>query len=120
MHSAGRSSKAVKDTARELPYTLPSLHLLQLYPLRHIQHQTNLRKLIYGRNVLESIYIHGGIALQGQVRVQGSKNAVLPVMAATLLTEGISTIGNCPKLKDVYHMQTLLESLGCTTAISAS
>lgn len=64
---------------------------------------------------MESIYIHGGIALQGQVRVQGSKNAVLPVMAATLLTEGISTIGNCPKLKDVYHMQTLLESLGCTT-----
>jgi len=65
---------------------------------------------------LESIYIHGGIALQGQVRVQGSKNAVLPVMAATLLTEGTSTIGNCPRLKDVYHMQTLLESLGCVTA----
>ena len=65
---------------------------------------------------MESIYIHGGIALQGQVRVQGSKNAVLPVMAATLLTEGTSTIGNCPRLKDVYHMQTLLESLGCVTA----
>ncbi|MDE5679075.1 MAG: UDP-N-acetylglucosamine 1-carboxyvinyltransferase, partial [Lachnospiraceae bacterium] len=65
---------------------------------------------------MESIYIHGGITLQGQVRVQGSKNAVLPVMAATLLTEGTSIIRNCPRLKDVYHMQTLLESLGCVTA----
>ena len=64
---------------------------------------------------MDSIYIHGGITLQGQVRVQGSKNAVLPVMAATLLTEGTSIIRNCPRLKDVYHMQTLLESLGCVT-----
>ncbi|MGN1148479.1 MAG: UDP-N-acetylglucosamine 1-carboxyvinyltransferase [Lachnospiraceae bacterium] len=62
---------------------------------------------------MESIYIHGGIALQGQVRIQGSKNAVLPVLAATLLTEGTSVIENCPRLLDVYHMQTLLESLGC-------
>lgn len=62
---------------------------------------------------MEAIYIHGGIALQGQVRIQGSKNAVLPVMAATLLTEGSSIIGNCPRLKDVTHMQTLLKSLNC-------
>ncbi len=65
---------------------------------------------------MESIYIHGGIALQGQVRIQGSKNAVLPVLAATLLTEGTSIIGNCPRLTDVFYMQTLLESLGCQTA----
>lgn len=62
---------------------------------------------------MESIFVHGGIALQGQVRIQGSKNAVLPVLAATLLTEGISVIDNCPRLMDVYHMQTLLKSLGC-------
>mgnify|MGYP002644241671 CR=1 FL=1 len=62
---------------------------------------------------MESIYIHGGIALQGQVRIQGSKNAVLPVLAATLLTEGMNVIGNCPRLTDVYHMQILLQSLGC-------
>lgn len=62
---------------------------------------------------MEAIYIHGGIALQGQVRIQGSKNAVLPVMAAALLTEGTSEISNCPRLTDVYHMQTLLESMGC-------
>ena len=62
---------------------------------------------------MESIYVHGGIALQGQVRIQGSKNAVLPVLAATILTEGTNRIKNCPGLIDVYHMQTLLKSLGC-------
>lgn len=62
---------------------------------------------------MESIYIHGGIALQGQVRIQGSKNAVLPVLAATVLIEGTSIIENCPRLLDVYHMQALLKSLGC-------
>lgn len=62
---------------------------------------------------MESIYIHGGISLQGQVGIQGSKNAVLPILAATLLTEGISVLENCPRLTDVEHMQTLLRELGC-------
>ncbi len=62
---------------------------------------------------MEAIYIHGGITLQGQVKIQGSKNAVLPVMAATLLTGDTCEINNCPRLTDVYHMQKLLESLGC-------
>lgn len=65
---------------------------------------------------MEAIYIHGGITLQGQVRIHGSKNAVLPVMAATLLADGVSVIGNCPRLSDVYYMQTLLDSLGCQVA----
>lgn len=64
---------------------------------------------------MESVYIHGGIALQGQVRIQGSKNAVLPILAASVLTEGTSIVENCPRLSDVYHMQTLLKSLGCMT-----
>lgn len=63
---------------------------------------------------MDSVYIRGGIALQGQVGIQGSKNAVLPVLAATLLAEGTSVIENCPRLADVYHMQTLLQSLGCS------
>lgn len=63
---------------------------------------------------MDSVYIRGGIALQGQVSIQGSKNAVLPVLAATLLAEGTSVIENCPRLADVYHMQTLLQSLGCS------
>lgn len=62
---------------------------------------------------MESVYINGGISLQGQVRIQGSKNAVLPILAATLLTDDSCVIENCPRLTDVEHMQTLLQSLGC-------
>lgn len=62
---------------------------------------------------MDSICIRGGVALQGVVRIQGSKNAALPVLAATLLTEGTSHIVNCPRIVDVYNMISLLESLGC-------
>lgn len=62
---------------------------------------------------MDSIRIQGGIALQGKVRVQGSKNASLPVLAATLLVEETSYIKNCPRIADVYSMVTLLKNLGC-------
>ncbi len=62
---------------------------------------------------MDSIHIQGGIALQGQVRIQGSKNAALPVLAATLLTMERSYIRNCPRIADVHAMVSLLRSLGC-------
>jgi len=62
---------------------------------------------------MDSIHIQGGIALQGQVRIQGSKNAALPVLAATLLTVEQSYIRNCPKIADVHAMVSLLRNLGC-------
>lgn len=62
---------------------------------------------------MDTIHIRGGNPLFGETRIQGSKNAVLPIMAASLLIEGTSQIENCPKIADVYHMQKLLESLGC-------
>jgi len=62
---------------------------------------------------MDSIRIQGGIALQGKVRVQGSKNASLPVLAATLLAGESSFIRNCPRIADVYAMVSLLQSLGC-------
>lgn len=62
---------------------------------------------------MDSIRIQGGIALQGKVRVQGSKNAALPVLAATLLVGESSFIRNCPRITDVYAMVSLLKSLGC-------
>lgn len=61
-----------------------------------------------------TIHIHGGIPLQGQVRIQGSKNAALPILAGTVLTEGSCLLKNCPKIADVFQMQTLLVSLGCS------
>lgn len=65
---------------------------------------------------MDSIQIDGGIPLQGQVKIQGSKNAALPILAATILVRGKSRIENCPKISDVFQMQALLQSLGCKTA----
>lgn len=62
---------------------------------------------------MDAIRIYGGKCLEGQTRIQGSKNASLPILAATLLINGTCEIENCPDISDVYHMQRLLESLGC-------
>lgn len=61
---------------------------------------------------MDSIHIDGGVSLKGQVKIQGSKNAVLPILSATLLVDGISLIHNCPKISDVYKMITLMKCLG--------
>ena len=47
--------------------------------------------------------MQGGIPLQGKVRIQGSKNAALPILAATLLTNEVSYIQNCPRIADVHR-----------------
>lgn len=62
---------------------------------------------------MTTFHIHGGIPLQGKVRIQGSKNAALPILAATLLAGETSDIRNCPQIADVQHMVSLLQSLGC-------
>lgn len=62
---------------------------------------------------MDSIHIHGGVCLQGNVRIQGSKNAALPILAATILTKETNVIHNCPRIADVYQMLSLLQSLGC-------
>ncbi|MCI9664600.1 MAG: UDP-N-acetylglucosamine 1-carboxyvinyltransferase [Lachnospiraceae bacterium] len=62
---------------------------------------------------MDAIHIRGGNSLFGETKIQGSKNAVLPVMAAALLVDDISIIGNCPRISDVCHMQNLLTGLGC-------
>ena len=63
---------------------------------------------------MDAIRIYGGNCLDGQTTIQGSKNASLPILAATLLINGICEIENCPDISDVYHMQRLLQSLGCS------
>lgn len=62
---------------------------------------------------MDAIHIRGGNALFGETKIQGSKNAVLPIMAAALLIEDICIIENCPRISDVEHMQKLLEQAGC-------
>ncbi len=60
-----------------------------------------------------TIEILGRVPLQGNVVIQGSKNAALPILAATILTEDTSYIKNCPRIADVCGMIRLLEEIGC-------
>ncbi len=62
---------------------------------------------------MEYIKITGGKALQGELNVQGSKNAALPILAATLLNSGESIIHNCPKIDDVFSALEILKLFGC-------
>lgn len=62
---------------------------------------------------MDAIQIYGGNPLKGGVRIQGSKNAVLPILAAAILINGTCEIENCPIISDVHHMLRLLESLCC-------
>jgi len=57
--------------------------------------------------------ITGGSKLSGIIEIPGAKNAVLPVLAATLLNKGISILENCPELDDVFTMLEILSALGC-------
>lgn len=66
------------------------------------------------RHQNELIRIEGRTPLHGSVRVQGSKNATLPILAACLLIPGTCTIRNCPIITDVCYMLRLLECAGCT------
>ena len=61
---------------------------------------------------MDKIAVEGGTQLKGTVRISGAKNAVLPVLAATLLTQGRNIIQGVPKVRDVATMIKLLEDLG--------
>ena len=61
---------------------------------------------------MDSLLIKGGVPLHGEVRISGAKNAVLPIMAATLLTAEPCTIRRVPQLSDVQFMGQILKSLG--------
>jgi UDP-N-acetylglucosamine 1-carboxyvinyltransferase len=63
---------------------------------------------------MDSLLIKGGVPLHGEVTISGSKNAVLPIMAATLLTREPCVIRRVPDLSDVKFMGQILTSLGAT------
>jgi UDP-N-acetylglucosamine 1-carboxyvinyltransferase len=60
-----------------------------------------------------SYIIEGGKRLDGNIAVSGSKNAVLPVLCATLLVDGTCVIKNCPRITDVLDTCRMLEDFGC-------
>lgn len=61
---------------------------------------------------MDKLVIEGGHPLTGEVFISGSKNAALPVIAATLLTDGVNTLSNVPQLVDIKTMMKLLTYFG--------
>lgn len=66
---------------------------------------------------MDKLLIEGGNPLQGEVRISGAKNAVLPILAATLLGSTPSCIGNVPHLRDVTTLMRLLGQLGASLTV---
>src|SRR3982075_411065 len=61
---------------------------------------------------MDKIIVHGGRALAGTVKISGSKNSALPILAATLLTKEPCVIHRVPDLSDVHYMLQILNHLG--------
>jgi len=65
---------------------------------------------------MDAFRIEGGARLSGEVEISGSKNAVLPILCATLLAPGTYHLQNVPQLRDVVTLSTLLRTLGVRVA----
>ena len=68
----------------------------------------------------DQFIVSGGARLEGTVKVDGAKNSVLKLMAASLLAEGTTTLTNCPEILDVPLMKKVLEGLGCEVVIEGA
>ena len=66
---------------------------------------------------MEKLLINGGNPLEGEVRISGAKNSVLPILAASLLCEDNLVIGNVPHLQDVTTTISLLTEMGANLSI---
>jgi UDP-N-acetylglucosamine 1-carboxyvinyltransferase len=66
---------------------------------------------------VDKLQIRGGVALDGEVRISGAKNATLPILAGALLADGPVTIGNVPHLQDVTTMIELLGRMGASVTV---
>jgi UDP-N-acetylglucosamine 1-carboxyvinyltransferase len=66
---------------------------------------------------MDKLIITGGVALKGEIRISGAKNAALPILAATLLADGPMTIGNIPHLHDVTTTMELLGRMGVNLVV---
>ena len=61
---------------------------------------------------MDKILVHGGQTLSGSVKISGSKNSALPILAATLLTKEPCVIHHVPDLSDIHYMLQILSHLG--------
>ena len=63
---------------------------------------------------MSSYIIQGRTKLEGEVSISGSKNASLPILAATILNAGITKLYNVPNIHDTQKMIEILQFIGCT------
>lgn len=68
---------------------------------------------------MDKIVVEGGRRLRGAMRVSGSKNAALPIMAATILARGRVTLTNVPQIRDIKSMVAVLRTLGAKAVMDA-
>ena len=61
---------------------------------------------------MEKFLIYGNTRLSGEVSIGGAKNAALPIIAATLLVKGVTTLNNVPDISDIENLCEILECLG--------
>src|SRR3954471_9486323 len=66
---------------------------------------------------MDKLQIRGGVPLEGEVKISGSKNATLPILAGAILAAEPVTVGNVPHLKDVTTSIQLLARMGATVTI---
>lgn len=62
---------------------------------------------------MSALVIEGGRRLDGEIKLQGAKNTILPILAAVIMNSGENIIHNCPELCDVKKTIEVLEHLGC-------
>lgn len=62
---------------------------------------------------MDRFVINGGNRIEGELKVEGAKNSVLPILAATIINGGESVVHNVPDLKDVETLSGVLKSIGC-------
>lgn len=66
---------------------------------------------------MSTIQVQGLRPLKGEVEIQGSKNAVLPMMAASILHKGTTVLTHVPRIQDVFCMMGILEYMGCVCSL---
>lgn len=66
---------------------------------------------------MSTIQVQGLQPLKGEIEIQGSKNAVLPMMAASILHKGTTVLTHVPRIQDVFCMMGILEYIGCRCSL---
>ena len=66
---------------------------------------------------MDKLVIQGGVRLEGEIWISGSKNAALPILFSTLLTDKKVTLSNLPHLQDITTTIALLGALGVTISV---